>query len=225
MCAALRQLTNKHMTEVIPVINVENFEDVVRHLNIVKNSVPWVHVDVADGSFTQRVSWSDARDLAAIGPALPIEVHFMVERPEEKLMPWLEAESVFRILVHEEATKNERDIIARCHTAGKQAGIAIKPQTPWEALIPFLGQADLFQMLAVEPGPSGQVFDRRILEKIRAFRAQAPEARIEVDGGIKPGIAHECAAAGANILVASSSLFAGGLPFPEALARLIHDVS
>lgn len=146
----------------------------------------------------------------------------MVKEPDEKIHMWFIPE-VRRIIFHHEAARDTKELIDFCHGARKEAGVAICPDTPWETLTPYVGQADLLQMLAVMPGPSGQPFDRRVLDKIRKLRAYAPEAMLfEVDGGVSVGIAHECRDAGANFLVAGFALFNPERSFAESL-RLLND--
>ena len=212
------------MAVVIPAINVESFDEVVRRIRRAERVAKWVHIDVADGTFTQKAVWHNAADLSTLQTPLKIEIHFMVSRPEEKIVPWL-ASSIARILFHLEATHKAAGLINRCHEAGKEAGVAIRPDTAWEALKPFAASADVLQTLAVMPGPSGQQFDPHTLEKISRLRTLAPRGLIEVDGGISVGIAQECAKAGADLLAAASSLFDGDIPFEEAFSKLSHDAA
>lgn len=210
------------MAEILPVINVATFEEVKKRLSIVEPYATLVHIDVADGSFTETVSWHTPADLAMFKTPTRFEIHFMVREPENKIDPWF-LPLISRVIFHYEATEVHDRMIRMCRGAGKGVGIAIRPETSWETLIPFMRSVDLLQMLAVAPGPSGQEFDRRILDKLRALRALDTAIPLEVDGGIKIGIAHECAAAGATILVADSGLFNHGMQFPQALEALRND--
>jgi len=208
----------------VPAINVERFEEVARRIKIVENHARLVHIDVADGSFTPFAVWHDARDLMGFKTPLLIEVHFMVNLPEEKISPWLSTPAQ-RIIFHAEATAKGRDLIAELKSAGKEAGVSIRPDSPWELLLAYAQSADLLQTLAVPPGPSGQQFDQRTLEKLKNLRSRFPEISLEVDGGVHVGIARECKNAGADLIVVGSSLFEPDGAFEEKLFALEHDLS
>ncbi len=186
--------------------------------------VRWIHIDVADGTFTPRAAWHTASDLDNFKTPASIEIHFMVERPEEKIAPWL-ATLAKRIIFHIESTEVADDLITLCHNAGKEAGVAVRPDSSWEGLLPFIGKADLLQTLAVNPGPSAQAFDRLTLEKLKNLRARDPRIMLEVDGGVRVGVARECREAGANFIVVGSSLFTGEHSFEQMLANLEHDIA
>lgn len=210
------------MTEIIPAINVRGFKEVAQRIRVCEGHVRAVHIDVADGTFTPKAVWHNAEDLRGFKTPLIIEIHLMVENLEEKMHAWFIPE-VRRIIFHHEVARDTKELIDFCHSARKEAGVAICPDTPWEVLMPSVGQADILQMLAVAPGPSGQPFDRRVLDKIRNLRAYAPASMLlEVDGGIKPGIAKECRDTGANFLVAGSTLFNRERSFKQSL-RLLND--
>ena len=212
------------MIEIIPAINVDTFDEVMERIKIAEPYVQTIHIDVSDGSFTSHAVWHDASAVSRLVTRAAIEIHYMVDRPENSIEPWLSAPTVKRVIVHEESTRRVGDLIHHAHALGKELGVAIKPQTPWERLEPFLIMADMVQTLAVTPGPSGQQFDERVLEKILKLRQQAPGIPIEVDGGIHSGIAHQCIEAGATRLVVGSSLFTPDMPFAQALEILKRDV-
>jgi len=211
------------MAEIVPAINVSDFAAVKRLIEISARSAKLVHIDVADGSFTSTVTWHNAEDMRGYASPMPIEIHFMVQDPDKKISSWFMPQ-VKRIIFHVEATADPNGIIAKCHQSNCEAGVAIRPDTSYEKLIPFKDTADLLQVLAVTPGPSGQEFDQNSLKKIAALRALAPGKIIEVDGGIKPGIARSCAFAGADLIVAGSALFGNGIDFNKAFLELSDDI-
>ena len=138
---------------------------------------------------------------------LHFEVHLMIEDPEKAVEHWFKA-GAERVIVHLEAMRDPHFVL---ETAKKSAGevmLAINPSTPVDALVPYLnppaGGFSGFQILAVSPGPSGQEFNENVLEKIKFLRERAPNAIIEVDGGINPETAKLAKEAGANILVSTS---------------------
>jgi len=211
------------MAEIVPAINVSTFDEVVKRIKTAEKRSRWIHIDVADGSFTPEAVWHNASDLVNFETPALIEIHFMVNRPEDKIFPWLKTPAQ-RIIFHIEATKTPGNLVKTCRNAGKEAGISICPDSSWEELALFVNEADLLQTLAVHPGPSGQEFDRRILEKLKKLRVGS-RVPLEVDGGVSVGIARECRDAGADFIVVGSSLFTSYRPFEKMLADLEHDIA
>jgi ribulose-phosphate 3-epimerase len=212
------------MAEIIPSINVTDFAHLEERIRIAEKSAGWVHIDVTDGTFTKVVLWHNAQELQDFKSSAKIEVHLMIANPEEKLSEWL-MPNISRIIFHAEAAIDADGIIERTHKAHIESGIAICRGTSPDVLLPFIGKADLFQTLAVTPGPSGQEFDPMIIEKIKRLHAMAPRIPIEVDGGIKVGIAKECVHAGATFLTAEHALFNDTGTFEENMKKLSHDIT
>lgn len=194
------------MAQIIPAINAETWEEVVRKIRIVKPHGGWVHIDVADGTFTPNSLWHDPQDLVGFKAKCKVEIHLMADRPEVLVGSWL-ITPVQRIIVHQEVLQDFDLMLSKCREAQVQLGIAADSHTPADALVPFAASADLLQVLAVHAGKGGQEFERHNIEKIKHLRASAPEAIIEVDGGMTPPLAAECRAAGANIIVGGSYIF------------------
>ena len=94
-----------------------------------------------------------------------------------------------------------------CSTAGAELGLAIAPETSVDELVLYLGETLFIQLLAVKPGPAGQKFDEGTFEKLEFLRDRAPEATIEVDGGVTPAIARRLKEAGADVVASSSYIF------------------
>lgn len=206
------------MLEIIPSINVENFEEAKKRIASVEKYVNWVHLDVSDGIFTKHVSWHDPRDLVVYDPKVKIEVHLMVDQPEREIDQWLQ-KAVSRVIFHQEATESHQLLIGKIRAAKKEAGVAIKPDTPWIKLFPYLMRADMVQLLAVNPGPSGQKFDEDTLHKLRHIRNLFPECVVEIDGGVNMEVAGLCRQAGASLLVAGSAIF-GAMDIKKAIEEL-----
>ncbi len=191
---------------IIPAINAGTWDEVVRKIRIVEPHVEWVHIDVADGTFTPNSLWHDPQELAGFETKCRIEIHFMADHPEERLEQWL-VEPVKRMIVHQEVIRDLAFITGKCHDAKTEVGLAADSHTPASALVPFAASVDLLQVLAVHAGKGGQEFERHNIEKIKHLRASLPEVIVEVDGGMTPPLAAECRAAGANIIVAGSYVF------------------
>ena len=170
-----------------------------------------VHVDVMDGHFVPNLT---------IGPPvvkalkratrLPLDVHLMIEKPEETLDRYLDAGADW-ISVHVEATRHLQRCLERIRRGGAKAGAAINPGTPVGALAAAWGDLDFALIMSVNPGFGGQAFLRGSIARVRRAREAAAEAGaravIEVDGGVDAGNAAELVEAGAEILVAGTAIY------------------
>lgn len=198
-------------TEIIPAINAEDFHEVTDKLRKVKGEARWVHIDVADGTFTKNALWHHAKDLKEFRNSesmLPnIEVHLMIENPEAAIADWIQA-GVKRIIVHAETIKDFNGIKRMCDETRVFLMIAIAPDTPASLLDQYFNKNIVgFQVLSVHPGTPGQLFIESGYDKIRYIREKCPLCDIEVDGGVKAGIAKKCREAGANLFVSASAIF------------------
>jgi ribulose-phosphate 3-epimerase len=167
----------------------------------------WLHCDVMDGHFVANLTFGPDM-IAAFRKAtkLPLDVHLMIERPDAYVERFIEA-GADHLIVHLEAKHDVAKTLALIRGRGKGAGLAINPETPAEKALPFLGQIDELLVMTVHPGFGGQAFLPEMLPKVRTLRATAKDLSIIVDGGINPETGRQCVEAGANVLVAGSSLF------------------
>ncbi len=164
----------------------------------------------------------EGEDLIDFKTKLKLEVHLMIEGPEKSIEDWL-IKPVDRVIFHQEATKSHELLIDKIHEAKKEAGLAIKPDTPWLKLFPYIGKVELFQLLAVNPGPSGQEFQEEILHKLGHMRQVCPECIIEVDGGVNKEVARACAKEGADLFVAGQVVF-GSSDIEKAIKELKNGI-
>lgn len=170
-----------------------------------------VHVDVMDGRFVPNLTFGPPV-VAAIKRAsrLPIDVHLMIENPEETLDRYLDAGADW-VSVHVEATRHLQRCLDTIRRAGAKAGAVLNPATPVQALSESWGDLDYAVVMSVNPGRGGQPFLKHSIDKVRRLREEALAARssapIEVDGGVDRGNAGDLAAAGAEILVAGTSVY------------------
>jgi ribulose-phosphate 3-epimerase len=171
----------------------------------------WIHVDVMDGHFVPNLTFGP-KMVADLRKAtrLPLDVHLMIERPEDWVDRYAESGATY-LTIHVEATADVPATLAAIRARGVRPGLTLNPETPADAILPHLGSLDLALVMSVHPGFGGQKFIESALEKVKAIR-QAVDARhvaaeIEVDGGIKPDNAARVAAAGATVLVAGSAIF------------------
>jgi ribulose-phosphate 3-epimerase len=196
---------------VIPVINCLDVECVRKKIKIAKTFLKEgdvFHLDAADGSFGPYRTWSDPVEWTKLRSPFGIEVHLMTNRPEAYADDWFAA-GARRLIVHAEAlnaqSANELRSVAE-HYHG-EIMLSSKPGSTMEDIAPHLAEFGSFQVLAVEPGPAGQVFLPFIAEKIKFLREEFPDATIEVDGGMDPETVRIVKIAGADIIVSSSYIF------------------
>lgn len=202
--------------KIIPVINCQDIETVKSRMEVIKGllaAVPegdrWVHVDIADGGFTNGYStWRNPTDLAELklSADIKIELHLMVNEPEQAMEPWLAA-GISRLIFHLESTSVMEVITASCHSRGVEPMLAIGPDTPVAHVMPYAGRQPGFQFLAVKPGLAGQSLDPKTTERIKTLRARFPELIIEVDGGVTPETVKQLREAGATQAVSGSFIF------------------
>lgn len=172
-----------------------------------------LHVDVMDGHFVPNISLG-APVVAALRPKLPItfDVHLMITSPLQYLPDFVKAGSDI-ITFHLESDDDPEQVIRAIRAAGRRVGVSIKPKTPASAVFELLEKVDMVLVMTVEPGFGGQKFMADMCPKIRQIRDRADQIGktdldIQVDGGIADATAPLVAAAGANVLVAGSALFA-----------------
>jgi ribulose-phosphate 3-epimerase len=206
------------MFEIVPSINCSDgdFDCARSKVKTSSEFAGWVHLDVADGSMTFNKSWRNHAQWSELGQTPKLEVHCMVEEPEKYVPQWIAA-GAKRIIVHQEAFENlgfrkdsgtakrvYGEVRGMCEAAGVDFMLAQSPETRIETLEPYMKTCSQFQILAVIPGPAGQPFLPVALQKLLWLRATAPDAIIEIDGGINREVAAACRQAGANILIAGS---------------------
>lgn len=171
-----------------------------------------IHLDVMDGHFVPNLTFG-APLIKAIRPcsSLPFDTHLMVTEPD-KMIPWFAEAGADIITIHAEASPHLDRSLDLIRSLGCKAGVSLNPATSEEVLSYVLDKLDQILIMCVNPGFGGQSFIPSQLRKITACRemVKGRNIQIEVDGGINPLTAAECMAAGADILVAGTAVFAGG---------------
>ena len=176
----------------------------------------YIHFDVMDGSFVPQITFGHemCRVLRKY-TSLPIDVHLMVEHPETCISQFRDAGADI-VTFHIEADRHAHRTLQRIHAAGMKGGIVLNPSTPAEAVRYVLPDCDMVLLMSVNPGAGGQKFIPSVLHKIRTIKEMAAEMGasldIEMDGGINPETGRLCVDAGANVLVAGSSVFKAADP-------------
>jgi ribulose-phosphate 3-epimerase len=171
----------------------------------------WLHLDVMDGHLVENISFGPAFcECVAKVATIPLDVHLMIARPDTF---WPRFAKVSKnITIHVEADCDVAATLRAIRANGIGCGITLKPGTPFSKLEPFLADVDLVLVMTVEPGFGGQPFMPDMMEKVSAAReirsARGLSYRIEVDGGINTATGRTSVAAGADTLVAGTSVFA-----------------
>lgn len=172
----------------------------------------WIHCDVMDGDFVPNISFGEPIVKAAgRHTELPLDVHLMIQRPDRYIEQFMNIPGVASVTSHLEANHDAGVTLDTVRAAGKKAGLSIKPGTPLDQARELFGRFDILLIMTVEPGFGGQPFMTDMLGKIReANRIRAELGLgflIEVDGGIDAKTAALCREAGADVMVAGTSIF------------------
>jgi ribulose-phosphate 3-epimerase len=175
-----------------------------------------VHLDVMDGHFVPNLTFGAPVVASVLAQTqLPGDCHLMIDDPDRWAPEYAEVGSA-SVTFHIEAASNPAAICRDLHRLGAQAGVAVKPGTPLEALEPAMGELDMILVMTVEPGFGGQPFLDDMLPKVRAARAMAgrhgPDIAVQVDGGITAENIALAAQAGATSFVAGSAVFRASDP-------------
>ena len=185
-----------------------------------------LHLDVMDGHFVPNMTFGPPV-IAALRPltTLPLDAHLMITNAETTVEPYIAA-GVNHITVHAEACTHLDRLLTFIKSRGCTAGVALNPATPPD-LLRYLPRVDLVLVMTVNPGFGGQSFLESQIEKITWVRNLRAEKGlsfdIQVDGGITQNNIGRVVAAGADIIVAGSAVFKGGIAeIPNNMNRLRH---
>ncbi len=186
-----------------------NLENEMKRLEVA--GADWAHVDVMDGHFVPNITIGApvVKALSKVSK-LPLDVHLMISDPDFYLDDFIKA-GAYVITIHEECDSDVEKTLRRIREAGVKAALSIKPNTPVSALEKYIDLLDMILIMTVEPGFGGQKFIEKCLPKIAEARKlineKNPSCLLQIDGGVtceNVGVARE---AGADVIVAGSSVF------------------
>ena len=175
----------------------------------------YLHIDVMDGVFVPDISFG-MPVILSIRKCSDIffDVHLMIDRPERYIKEFADCGANL-INFHIEATQDVVGTIQKIRFLGRKVGITISPETPAEAVEPYLKLVDMVLVMTVEPGFGGQKLMPECLDKVRQVRAMVAglglKTDIEVDGGIRAENVELALEAGANVIVSGSAVFGGSI--------------
>lgn len=172
------------MTEIIPAILTESFEELRRQIRRVDGLFPLVQLDIMDGKFVHKHSFQEAEKTDQIGTEMKYELHLMVNDPIEEMRKWEHIHNVTRVIAHIESPGNIEKAWSYAKKHNWEFGIAINPDTPISSLDPHLDCIDLVQFMTVYPGRQGAPFQEKVLPKIEQYLKIEKRPKCSVDGGI-----------------------------------------
>ena len=200
------------MIKIAPYILSADFVNLERDIRRV-STADWLHVDVMDGAFVPNITIG-VPVVKSIRKCTDmfLDVHLMIDKPVRYVESFARAGADL-LSIHLEADHPTRiaEALRIMEECGVKRAVALRPITKAEAVLPYLEQLDMVLVMTVEPGFGGQAFMEGQLETIRQVRALIdqlnPNCRLEVDGGINPETAKRVVEAGADTLVAGSSVY------------------
>jgi ribulose-phosphate 3-epimerase len=200
------------MIKIAPSILAADFSKLGSEIESISNA-DYIHFDVMDGVFVPNISFGFPI-LESVRKATnkTLDVHLMIDSPSKYVTRFAKTGGdIITFHVEAETPDNIHAAIAEIKKLEKKAGLSIKPDTPVEALLPYIDLLDLVLVMTVEPGYGGQKFISAMTEKVEKLRRIINDrnlnCEIEVDGGINSETAKLCIAAGANVLVAGIDVF------------------
>ncbi len=197
---------------IAPSILASDFANLQSEVEMINRSVAdWIHLDIMDGRFVPNISFGIPVCAAIARHAQkPLDVHLMIESPENYLQHFKQA-GASNITVHYEACRHLHRVVHQIKELGCQAGVALNPHTSVALLEPVLAELDLVCLMSVNPGFGGQSFIESTYGKIAELKSMINRAGshtlIEVDGGVNGDNASKLLESGTDVLVAGSYIF------------------
>lgn len=205
------------MIYIAPSLLAADFSNLAQDIERIRQAgANYLHLDVMDGVFVPNISFGPpVIESIRKKTKLFFDVHLMIKHPQRYIDNFVKA-GADSITIHYESTSRPRNAIMKIKDHDVKAGIAISPNTPYEAVLPYLDIVDMVLVMTVEPGFGGQPMIPETLQKVRAIKNYVDEheikVNIEVDGGITAENVHLALEAGANVIVAGSAIFRSKTP-------------
>ncbi|MDD4324434.1 MAG: ribulose-phosphate 3-epimerase [Eubacteriales bacterium] len=209
-------------TLLCPSILSADLSDLSNSVAALNDNYDMLHCDVMDGSFVPLITFGSQMVKQLSGKIdKPLDVHLMVQNPEEQVRSFAEA-GVCSLVFHREASFHPQRLLNEIRSLGCYAGVSLNPATPLEDVKYLLPDMDMLLLMTVNPGFGGQAYLSQMTDKIRSARAMIDDSgyqvRLQVDGGISRDNLADVMRAGADMVVSGSAIFNAADPGLEAQA-------
>lgn len=205
------------MIYIAPSLLAANFATLAEEIKRIEDGGSnYLHLDIMDGVFVPNISFGPGLiSSIRLTSKLFFDVHLMIMEPIRYIDEFISA-GADSITVHLESCKNVREALEHIKSREVKVGLAISPDTPWDAVIPYLDLVDMVLIMTVNPGFGGQSIIYGCLDKVKELRKYLEEHQlsidIQVDGGINEKNVGLAVSAGANVIVAGSAIFKAPRP-------------
>jgi len=194
------------MTEIVPAIIADSYEELETQIRAIEPFVSRAHIDIMDGIFVPHKTIDGPAEIERLETKLELEVHLMVQKPENKIVRWLQTRAD-KFLAHAESTSQFRKVIDFVREADCSIFAVLNPETPYDVMKDYVDELDGVQFMTVHPGQHGAEFIADVLKKIEDFHFYYPDMPIEVDGAMNPKTIPQCAVAGTSIFAVGSYIW------------------